>query len=294
RATPEVIKKAYRKLAMKYHPDRNKGNKEAEEKFKDINEAYEVLSDTKKRARYDQLGDSYSQYQARGGAPGGFDWSQWATGNQGGRTTQVNMGDLDDLFGGFSDFFSSMFGGMPASGSVRTSTQTQPSRPQAYEQAIQITLDEAYHGTTRLFQVDSRKIEVKIPAGAKTGTKVRVSGAGPVTSRGQSSDIYLVVEVLPDSRYAVDGSDLTTEIAVDLYTAVLGGTVKVATFAGEVQLTIPAGTQPGQRIRLAGRGMPVLRSSGTFGDLYVRIKVELPRKLSGTQRELFEKLRSTK
>lgn len=292
-ATPEIIKKAYRKLAMKYHPDRNKGNKEAEEKFKDINEAYEVLSDTKKRARYDQLGDSYSQYQARGGAPGGFDWSQWATGNQGGRTTQVNMGDLDDVFGGFSDFFSSMFGGMQG-GSVRTRTQTQPSRPQAYEQAIQITLDEAYRGTTRLFQVDARKIEVKIPAGAKTGTKVRVSGAGPVTSRGQSSDIYLVVEVLPDSRYTVDGTDLTTEIAVDLYTAILGGPVKVTTFAGEVQLTIPAGTQPGQRIRLAGRGMPVLRSSGTFGDLYVRIKVELPRKLNGTQRELFEKLRSTK
>jgi len=291
-ASPETIKKAFRKLAMKYHPDRNKGNKEAEEKFKDINEANEVLSDPQKRARYDQLGDSYSKYQAHGGAPGGFDWSQWATA-QGGRTTQVNMNDFDDVFGGFSDFFSSIFGGMPGS-TVRTRTQAQPARVQAYEQPVQITLDEAYRGAVRLLQIDSRRIEVKIPAGAKTGTKVRVSGAGPATSRGQASDIYLVVEVLPDSRYAVDGTDLTTEVSVDLYTAVLGGVIKLSTLAGEVQLTIPPGTQPGQRIRLAGRGMPVLRSSQTFGDLYVRIKVELPRKLNAAQREIFEKLRQTK
>jgi len=291
-ATPDTIKKTFRKLAMKYHPDRNKGNKEAEEKFKDINEAYEVLSDPKKRARYDQLGDSYSQYQSRGGTPGGFDWSQWATAAQSGRGTQVNTGDFDDVFGGFSDFFSAIFGGMQGT-NVRTRTQA-PARPQAYEQPVQITLDEAYHGTKRLLQVDARRIEVKIPAGAKTGTKVRVAGAGPMVSRGQNADLYLVVEVLPDPRYALEGNDLTTEIPVDLYTAVLGGTVKLATFAGEVQLTIPAGTQAGQRIRLSGRGMPLLRSSGTFGDLYVRIKVEIPRKLSAAQRELFEKLRQTK
>lgn len=294
KATSDEIKKAFRKLAMKYHPDRNKGNKEAEEKFKDINEAYEVLSDSQKRSRYDQLGESYSQYQARGGAPGGFDWSQWTTGAPGSYATQVDMGDLDSMFGGFSDFFSSLFGGMPASSGTRTRTQSRQVQPQAYEQPIQITLDEAYHGTSRLLQIDNRKIEVKIPAGAKTGTKVRVAGAGPSTSRGQSSDIYLVVEVLPDSRFSVDGTDLTTEIPVDLYTAVLGGTTKVSTLAGEVQLTIPAGTQPGQRIRLAGRGLPVLRSAGTFGDLFVRIRVELPRKLTSTQRELFEKLRSSK
>ncbi|HBF41273.1 MAG TPA: molecular chaperone DnaJ [Anaerolineaceae bacterium] len=295
KATPDEIKKAFRKLAMKYHPDRNKGNKEAEEKFKDINEAYEVLGDPQKRSRYDQLGDSYSQYQARGGAPGGFDWSQWTTGAPGGYTTQVNMGDLEGMFGGFSDFFSSLFGGMPpTSGSSRVRTQSRTAQPRVYEQPVQITLDEAFHGTSRLLQIENRKIEVKIPPGAKTGTRVRVAGAGPATSRGQASDIYLVVEVLPDSRFSVDGVDLTTELPVDLYTAVLGGTVKVATLAGEVQLTIPAGTQPGQRIRLAGRGLPVLRSPGTFGDLYVRIRVDLPRKLSSTQRELFEKLRSSK
>jgi curved DNA-binding protein len=297
KATPDEIKKAYRKLAMKYHPDRNKGNKDAEEKFKDINEAYEVLGDKQKRSRYDQMGESYSQYQARGGAPDGFDWSQWTTGTPGGYATQVNMGDLDSMFGGFSDFFSAIFGGMPASGNAGSRTRTQPrqaAQPQVYEQPIQITLDEAYNGTTRVLQIDERKIEVKIPAGAKTGTRVRVAGAGPATSRGRASDIFLVVEVLPDSRFSVDGADLTTEVAIDLYTAVLGGSVKISTLAGEGQLTIPAGTQPGQRIRLAGKGMPVLLSPGSFGDLYVRIRVDLPRKLSPAQRELFEKLRSSK
>lgn len=293
-ATPEEIKKTYRKLALKYHPDRNRGNKEAEEKFKDINEAYEVLSDKQKRARYDQLGESWNQYQQRGGAPGGFDWSQWYTGTPGGRTTQVDMGDFGDMFGGgFSDFFSAIFGGMPQQ-TRSTRSRTQAARPQAYEQPVQITLDEAYHGTQRLLQIDSRRLEVKIPAGARTGTKVRVAGAGPANSAGRGSDIYLVVEVLPDSRFAIDGNDLNTEIPVDLYTAVLGGSVKVPTLAGDVQLTIPAGTQTGQKFRLSGRGMPLLRTPSTFGDLYVKVKVTIPRNLSNAQKELFEKLRTTR
>lgn len=292
-ATPEEIKKTYRKLALKYHPDRNRGNKEAEEKFKEINEAYEVLGDKAKRARYDQLGTSYSQYQQRGGSPGGFDWSQWYSGTSGGRTTQVDMGDLNDMFGGgFSDFFSAIFGGMPQQTTTRTRGQS--TRPQVYEQPVQITLEEAYHGTQRLLQIDHRKLEVKIPAGAKSGTKIRVAGAGPANSAGRSSDIYLVMEILPDSRFALEGNDLNTEIPVELYTAVLGGSVKVPTLAGDVQLTIPAGTQPGQKFRLAGRGMPALRSPSTFGDLFVKIKVEIPRGLSSAQRELFEKLRTTR
>lgn len=286
-ASAEEIKKTFRKLAMKYHPDRNKGNKEAEEKFKDINEAYEVLSDPKKRARYDQLGSSYSQWQERGGNPGNFNWNEWAT-NRGGQ--QVDMGDFGDLFGGgFSDFFSAIFGGMPTSGTRRQTRTT--ARPMTYQQRVEITLEEAFKGTQRLFQIENRKIEVKIPAGAKTGTKVRVAGAGPATSVGQSSDLYLVVQIMPDNRFSVEGDDLNTEIKVDLYTAVLGGSAEVFTFAGKVNLTIPAGTQPGQVFRLAGRGMPVLKSPQTFGNLYVKIKVELPRKLSSAERELFEKLK---
>jgi curved DNA-binding protein len=285
-ASADEIKKTYRKLAMKYHPDRNKDNKEAEEMFKNINEAYEVLGDEKKRAKYDQLGDSYSQWQARGGNPGNFNWNDWAA--SGGRTTQVDMDEFSEMFGGgFSDFFSAIFGGMPQSGR----RQTRPSaRPMTYQQQVEISLEEAYHGTTRIFQVDKRKIEVKIPAGAKTGTKVRVAGGGPANS-GQTSDLYLVVSVLPDVRFTVEGEDLTSEVKVDLYTAVLGGTVNVYTYAGEVTLTIPAGTQPGQVIRLSGRGMPQLKSPQTFGNLYVRVKVEIPRTLTTVQRELFEKLK---
>jgi len=288
-ASPDEIKKAFRKLALKYHPDRNKDNKEAEEKFKEINEANEVLSDPQKRARYDQLGASYSDWQAQGGNTGNFNWNQWANAaarGQQGQTTQMNMGDLNDLFGGeggFSDFFSAIFGGMPQS----SRRQPRSSARQSYQQAVQITLDEAYHGTTRLFQVEQRRIEVKIPAGAKTGTKVRVRGGGP----GGNSDLYLVVEISPDNRFSLDGQDLTSEVKVDLYTAVLGGSVKVSTLSGDVNLTIPAGTQPGQTFRLAGKGMPTLGDPNTRGNLYVRVKVEVPKTLTAGQRELFEKLK---
>jgi len=287
-ATPEDIKKTFRKQAMKYHPDRNKGNKEAEEKFKDINEAYEVLSDPQKRARYDQLGASYSQWEQQGGNPGNFNWNDWATAGGRGQGTQVNMDDFGDLFGGgFSDFFSSIFGGMPTN--TRRQTSRASSRPMSYQQPIEITLEEAFKGTQRLFQVDKRRIEVKIPAGAKTGIKVRVAGGGP----GQGSDLYLVVQVMPDSRFTIDHEDLTTEVKLDLFTAVLGGSIVVSTLAGDVTLTIPAGTQPGQVFRLAGRGMPFLRSPNTFGNLYVKVKVEVPKNLSSAQKELFEKIRKS-
>jgi DnaJ-class molecular chaperone with C-terminal Zn finger domain len=285
-ASPDEIKKAFRKLAMKYHPDRNKGNKEAEEKFKDINEANEVLSDPQKRARYDQLGASYSDWQSQGGGSGNFNWNDWATAaGRGTAGQQVDMGDLNDLFGGgFSDFFSAIFGGMPQS-STRRQSRTSPR--QSYQQPVEITLDEAYHGTTRMFQVEQRRIEVKIPAGATTGTKVRVAGGGP----GGNSDLYLIVQVQPDSRFSVDGQDLTTEVKLDLYTAILGGTLKVSTLSGDVNLTIPAGTQPGQTFRLAGKGLPALRQPNQFGNLYVKVKVELPKHLTAAQREAFEKLR---
>jgi len=295
KATPEDIKKSFRKLAMKYHPDRNKDNKQAEEKFKEINEAYEVLSDPKKRERYDQLGSSYQQWQQGGGNPGNFNWNEWYT-NQGGRAQQVNPEDFGDIFGGFSDFFRVIFGGMPVSGrqptrQPGTQQSAQARRTANYEQKVQITLEEAYRGTQRILQINERRIEVKIPAGARTGTKVRVAGAGPADAYGRGSDIYLVIELLPHARFKISGSDLTTEVKIDYLTAVLGGTVTVGTLSGDVVLTIPSGTQPGQKFRLSGRGMPVLKSSQTYGNLYVQVKVELPKKLTDEQRKLFEQLR---
>jgi len=289
-SSEEEIKRAYRKLALKLHPDKNPGNKAAEEKFKEINEAYEVLKDKDKRARYDQLGDSYSRWQQTGGAPGNFNWEQWATRTPGRRGTQVDMDDLFGSMGGFSDFFSSIFGGMGGGTGTRQTTR-RTRQPAAYEQAVQITLEEAYKGAARALQVDSRRLEGKIPPGAKTGTKVRLAGVGPAGPDGQKSDIYLVIEVLPDKRFERRGNDLLGEVTVDLYTAVLGGQERVPTLTSEVMLTIPPGTQPGQKIRLTGRGMPDLRNPQSFGDMYVTVKVQLPRQLSAKQRELFEQLR---
>ncbi|MCE1252717.1 MAG: J domain-containing protein [Anaerolineae bacterium] len=298
-ATPEEIKRAYRKLAMKYHPDRNQGDQEAEEKFKQINEANDVLSDSQKRARYDQLGASYQQWQQAGGGRGNFRWEDWFAQSAGGNGgTRVEVGDFNDFMGGtgFSDFFNMIFGGMSGMGGsgmgghVRTQTRAGArQRPTAVEQPIRISLMEAYHGTERTLSVDNKRLQVKIPAGAKTGTKVRMAGA--MSSGAYQQDIYLVVEVDPDPRYERDGNDLYTDVNIDLYTAVLGGSVPVQTPGGQVTLTIPAGTQPGQKIRLAGRGMPHLRSPQTFGDLYVRIKVSLPRQLNDKQRGLFEQLK---
>lgn len=297
-ASTEEIKRAYRKLAMKYHPDKNPGDRQAEEKFKEINEANQVLSDPEKRSRYDQLGESYARWQQRGGAPGSFNWNDWFTTAPAGGNVRVEYGNLDDLFGGaeggFSEFFRRIFGGMggfPDMGEenprrrVRSGTQT----PSSYEQRVSVSLHEAFHGTTRRFEIDGRRLEVRIPAGARTGTKVRLPNVVPGRS-GQSSDIYLVVDVLPDPHYERRGDDLYTDVNVDLYQAVLGGEVSVPTLTGQVVLKIPAGTQPGQTIRLAGQGMPHLKNPEKRGDLYLRTRVQLPRQLSPEQRELFQKL----
>lgn len=291
-ATTDEIKRAFRKLAMKYHPDRNPGDKAAEEKFKEINEANEVLSDAKKREKYDQLGSSYQDWQQRGGTDGSFRWEDWTTA-AGTGGTRVNMNDLGDIFEemGFSDFFNSIFGGMGGMGSDRR-TQTRTSQPTAVEQPVSISFLESYLGTQRLFQVGNNKIEVKIPAGSKTGTKVRVVGGGP-RQGNRASDLYLVIDVKPDVRFERQGDDIHTETAINLTTAVLGGEVTVTTPSGNVLLKIPAGTQPGQLFRLTGKGMPILRQPGMHGNLMVRVKVQIPKNLTAEQRRLFEQLRGS-
>jgi curved DNA-binding protein len=294
-ATEAEIKSAFRKLALQYHPDRNPGNQEAEEKFKEINEAYEVLSDSEKRSRYEQLGDSYTRWQQRG-APGNFNWNEWTNAPGGG--VQWEVGDLNDLFGGggFSDFFQSIFGGMgnlrgaPGGGTAGTRQRTRQARPVNYQQDVRISLEEAYRGAERMVNVNGRRLTMKIPAGARTGTKVRMAGVGPAGPNGQPTDLYLVIEVAPDPRFERQEDDLTTEVSIDMYTAVLGGETKVPTPEGNVLLTVPAGTQPGQSFRLSGRGMPHLREPKVRGDLYARIKVQLPRNLTPEQHKLFEQL----
>jgi curved DNA-binding protein len=295
KASAAQIKKAYRKLAREYHPDMNPGDKKAEERFKQINEAYEALSDPERRRKYDQLGASYQKYQRMGGDPGGFDWSQWMAGGQPGGVRVEYDGNLDDLFGsgGFSDFFSSIFGGAGAGQDAfrRASTRSaQGVRGRDFEQEIEISLEEAFAGTSRALSKDGQRIEVKIPAGARTGTKVRLAGQGTSGIGGPAGDLFLVVKVMPHAAFERDGDDLRCELPIDLYTAVLGGDVIVRTVDGDVKLKIPPETQSGRTIRLAGQGMPHLRDPKTRGDLWVKVRVTIPQHLSKREQELFQEL----
>ncbi len=290
-ASTDEIKKAYRRLARKYHPDMNPDDKQAEEKFKEINEANEVLTDPQKRAKYDRLGSSWKTYQQRSGGAGGFNWNDWVQGGQGGV-------DLNDLFGGrhtgttsgFSDFFEAIFGGM---GMGNAGRQSFARKGQDYTRDVEITLDEAFHGTTRILRTaNNRRLEVKIPVGAKTGTKVRIKGEGGAGSGGApNGDLYLRVNVAKHPTLEVDGENLKTTVPVDLYTAVLGGTVEVPTLKGKLKLKIPPETQNGKTFRLRNQGMPRLNAPNTFGNLYVTLTVQLPTHLSAAEIKLFKELR---
>ena len=282
-ADEKEIKKAFRRLARQYHPDVNSGDKAAEARFKEINEAYEVLSDAEKRRKYDELGQSYQRWQQMGGGPGGFDWNQWAAGGPGG--ARVDYGDLNDILrqGGFSDFFEAMFGGMWMAG-----PRGAGARSQDLEHEIEITLAEAFGGAHRLIEMDGRRLEVKIPAGVKTGSRVRVAGEAPVVGvkGGPRGDLYLRIKVLPHPNFERRDDDLHCEVAVDLFAALLGGEVRVPTLAGSVALRIPPGTQAGRTFRLAGQGMPRLRAPQEHGDLYAKVRVMLPEKLNEREQKL--------
>ena len=298
KASADEIRKAYRRLARKYHPDVNPNDKSAEERFKEINEAYEVLSDPEKRQKYDQLGASWQRYQRMGGDPSGFDWSQWFAGpnpGQGTGQTYTEYVDLGDLFGqgGFSEFFQSIFGGRSGTATRTYSTRQSPFTldGQDIEQPVDIALDEAYHGTTRILQVGSKRLEVKIPPGVRTGSRVRVAGEGaPGSNGGRPGDLYLVITVREHPVFRRQGDDLRMTLPVDLYTLILGGEVTVNTLKGRISLTIPPETKAGQTFRLRGRGMPRLRKRGEYGDLYVEVQPLIPQRLTEKEKALFKEL----
>jgi curved DNA-binding protein len=305
-AGEKEIKQAFRRLARQWHPDANPDDERAEESFKEINEAYEVLSDPDKRAKYDRLGHSWKQWQRGGGDPGQFDWAQWFTGAPGGGRVRWS-GDLGDLFGGsggnaFSDFFNAIFGGASAGARVRTAEDIfgrsarghpyQPaSRGQDAEIEVDIALREALDGTSRVLERHGRRIRVTIPPGVRTGSKVRIAGRGrPGYGGSLDGDLYLNITVKPDPVFERDGDDLRCDVDVDLYTAVLGGEVRVPTLSGDVSLKIPAGTQGGQTFRLRGKGMPNPGRPDQRGDLFATVEIHVPEKLNSRERELFEEL----
>ncbi len=313
-ATAKDIKAAYRKLARQYHPDVNPGNKSAEAKFKEVNEAYEVLGDEAKRKKYDELGahwKEYEQWQKAGGAAGGqpFDWSRYGfAGGPGGGVHYQTMTeeDLQNLFGGaggespFSSFFYTFFGGdQPGAGpgaGARFRTGGRSRRGQDFEEHLEITLEEAHNGTTRIFQMEdgrgkSRRIEARIPAGVQEGSRVRLAGqGGPGTAGAPAGDLYLVVHIMRHQVFDRRGDDLYTKLRVPLTTAVLGGEVTVPNLNGKVALKIPAETQNGRVFRLKGKGMPRLNNPQQHGDLLAEVSVVLPDGLTDKERKLFEEL----
>jgi len=282
-ASEEEIKKAYRKLAIKYHPDKNKGDKEAENKFKEIAEAYEVLKDPEKRKKYDALGANWKQYQDAGS------YGPWNFGGFGERGGFEFEGDFNDFFGGgFSDFFQSFFGG----GFGRTGrARTAGFKGQDLEAALEITLEEAFSGTERILDVNGQKLRIKIKPGVANGQTLRIrQKGGQGFGGGERGDLYLKVNVAPHPEFERIGDDLHRQLDVDLYTMVLGGKAKVKTLDGEVAIAIPAGSENGRKLRIKGLGMPVYDKPGKRGHLYATINVTLPKNLSPEEKELFQKL----
>ena len=308
-APDKEIKQAYRRLARKYHPDVNPGDKAAEAKFKEINEAYEVLSDPEKRKKYDRYGEQwqYADQFAKAGqrAQGDF--------GRGGTYTTFDFSDLGDL----GDLFGGVFQGFGG----RTGTARRPAKPASIEYPVEVTLEEAYHGATRVLQLQAeepcpvcagsgrtgktrcsncggagrvlkpKRIEVKIPAGVGDGSRVRIAGQGSQGYDGTRGDLYLIVKVLPHQTFMRKGDDLHVEVPVPLVTAMLGGEVGVPTLKGNVALKVPPETQNGKVFRLAGQGMPHLNDSSR-GNIFAKVKVVLPSNLTAQERQLFEQLRT--
>lgn len=302
-ADEKEIKKAFRKLAQKYHPDKNPDDAQAEQRFKEINEAYTVLSDKEKRSHYDRFGSQWDRYANAGGNAQDF-WQQWGgnPGAGGSRTRTMSQEEFERMFGGgmggmggggFSDFFQTLFGGGMGGAGYGQSPYRQPGSAQSgqrqvpkTEVIVKITLDEAFSGTSRqLASNTGTRFEVTIPPGVKTGSKVRVK-------EPDGSSIYLKIDIERHPQFKREEDNLRVIVPVDISTAVLGGEIEVPTIDRKIVLTIPEGTQGGKVFRLRGLGMPNVKDQNKKGDLLAEISISIPTDLSDAQRKLFEELRT--
>ena len=290
-ATAEQIKKAYRKLARQHHPDVNPNDKGAEQKFKDINEANEVLSDPEKRKKYDQFGADWQRYQqqpggGRAGQPGGgFDWSQYTQGQGGGGGGGNPFGEGDD----FSDFFGSLFGNTGGGGRARGGSR--PGAGPDYQAELELTLEEAYHGGPRTITVHGKNLRLTIQPGVADGQTIRLRDqGGPGRQGGPNGSLLITFRIRPDARYVRTGNDLTQDVPVPLYKALLGGEQTVEALSGPVKIKLKPETPNGTRLRLRGKGFPVYKQAGEFGDLYLRLTLVLPQHLTEKEIDLIQQL----
>lgn len=294
-ASQDEIKKAFRKLANKYHPDKNSGDKTAEAKFKEVNEANEVLGDAEKRKKYDTLGENWNSYRQQGGSSQDFDWSRYANQSGQGGQTFYSTSDFGDMFGqsgggGFSDFFESMFGGNMGGSRGRT-TRTNALRGQDMQAELPITLEEAYKGTEKIFDVNGQSIKLKIKPGVSDGQILRLPGKGYAGANGgKNGDLLIVIRVAKHPLFTRIDDDLNYDLPVDIYTAVLGGKVELNTFKGKINVNIAKETSNGKTLRLKGLGMPIYGKENQFGDLYVKVDLQTPKNLSEEELKLFKKL----
>ncbi|MVN22544.1 DnaJ C-terminal domain-containing protein [Mucilaginibacter arboris] len=294
-ATQDEIKKAYRKLAVKYHPDKNPGDKVAESKFKEANEANEVLSKPDKRKQYDELGENWQSYQQAGG------YANQGGGRPGGSRQQYGGGGFstEDFYGGggqFSDFFESIFGGGAGGGRGSSGRSTRRATTGEDLQAeMSITLEEAFHGASRQVTIGDSKVNMKLKPGVSEGQVLRLKGKGePGRNGGANGDLLITMHILPNNKFERKENDLYFDQQIDLYTAVLGGKIPVQGIDKTVNMPIPAGTDSNKTFRLKGLGMPHYKNPEQHGDAYVRVVIQTPKHLSAKEKELFEQLANLK
>ena len=278
KATEAEIKKAYRKLARKYHPDLNPNDKEAERKFKELNEANEVLSHAENRKKYDAYGENWQHGEQ-------FEKAKQQQQYQG-NGQQAGFGGSDG--GDFSDFFESMFGGRSSSTGGRRSAQF---KGQDFNAELQLDLKDVYTTHKRTLTINGKNIRITIPAGVENGQQIKISGlGGEGSANGPKGDLYITFSVENHTNFKLEKHNLYSNVALDLYTAVLGGEITADTFDGKVKLTVKAGTQNGTKVKLKGKGFPIYKKEGEFGDLYLTYQIQIPTNLSEKENELFTEL----